>query len=185
MASVRALEEERSRLQGPAEAIDGTVRWALPENYHITLVFLGWTRRELLSAIRDRVERKLVGACSSEFQLVGMGAFPSEGDGRVLWAGIDPPGAARLAVLAAGLREAVRELGFKVDQRDFVPHVTLGRSAKGADWRSLIDRRRGQSFGSSLLGDIVLFRSETEEGITRYRECHVWPLGPCDPSTLP
>lgn len=69
----------------------------------------------------------------AEAALDALGAFPSWDAPRVVWAGVGR-GAAELCALEAALRPRLAAAGFPVENRPFVPHLTLGR---------VKDRRKG------------------------------------------
>ncbi|MGE5280458.1 MAG: RNA 2',3'-cyclic phosphodiesterase [Deltaproteobacteria bacterium] len=102
------------------------VAWVAPDNFHLTLKFLGGVAEDRLPRITD--------ACAAvcrlhppfSFSLEGLGAFPSINAPRVLWAGIATRDAA-LEKLAADLEAALSALGFEKEDRPFHAHVTLGR----------------------------------------------------------
>jgi 2'-5' RNA ligase len=56
----------------------------------------------------------------------GLGAFPKIKNPRILWVGIQK-GAEELRQLTIKLEESLEHLGFKKEERDFSPHITLGR----------------------------------------------------------
>lgn len=96
-----------------------------PAGMHLTLAFLG-------EVPPGRVEA--AGACldalsgSGPFTAVPgeAGFFPSPERPRVFWLGFGA-GAGRLAEAAARLAAALRGAGFALEDRPFVPHLTLAR----------------------------------------------------------
>lgn len=121
-AATTAARETVRRLDGPA----GRVRWARPENVHLTLKFLGDVREELLEDLRIALEKTCARHAPFDVRLAGLGAFPSGRRARILWVGIDA-GSDRLRSLAADLDVALAPLGFEREERAFAPHLTLGR----------------------------------------------------------
>jgi RNA 2',3'-cyclic 3'-phosphodiesterase len=94
------------------------------QNQHVTVVFLG----EIKIDQRADVERAMRMACGARFELL-LDAIDYRKRGGMLWArATQVPDA--LAALVSGLRTALRELGFAVEDRAFVPHVTLLRDAR-------------------------------------------------------
>jgi RNA 2',3'-cyclic 3'-phosphodiesterase len=103
-----------------------TVRWARPEQLHLTLVFLGEVELaripELGLALREVAARQRP-FC---LELNGAGVFPDERRPRVIWVGLggdlDALGRLRETTSTAALG-----LGREREGRAFVPHLTLGR----------------------------------------------------------
>ena len=110
------------RLGGPADR----VRWASPENVHLTLTFLGDVREEVLGDLHAALEEVCAGHAPFDVELAGLGAFPSAQRARVLWTGVGA-GFEELRSLAADLDDAFAHLGFGREERPYTPHLTLGR----------------------------------------------------------
>ena len=102
------------------------VRWARPENVHLTLKFLGDVREKVLGDLCAALERTCAGHASFDVELTGLGAFPSTRRARILWVGAGA-GSDRLRSLATDLDTTLAPLGFEREERIFVPHLTLGR----------------------------------------------------------
>jgi 2'-5' RNA ligase len=102
------------------------VRWARPENVHLTLKFLGDVREEALDGLSAALGEICAGHAPFDAVLAGLGAFPSARRARILWAGIGA-GSDRLRSLAADIDAALAPLGFEREKRPYVPHLTLGR----------------------------------------------------------
>jgi RNA 2',3'-cyclic 3'-phosphodiesterase len=105
-------------------AIPGA-RWAPPENWHVTLKFLGSVYPRLSGWVR---EQAAAAAAESEpflSAMAGLGAFPSPRRARVLWAGLDDP-EGRLTALAGSL-DHLLEREFPPEQRPFSAHLTVAR----------------------------------------------------------
>lgn len=86
------------------------------ENLHLTLAFIGETNRtaDIIRCIDS------VSASSFTLTFGGCGRF-----GDLRWAGIKR--SEELSALAENLQNALREDGFRIEKREFKPHVTLAR----------------------------------------------------------
>ncbi len=102
------------------------IRWARPENIHLTLKFLGDVREEVLGDLRAILSETCARHAPFDVGLAGLGAFPSARHARILWAGVST-GSERLRALAADLDAALVPLGFEREERPYAPHLTLGR----------------------------------------------------------
>ena len=61
LATVNALGEAVTELEKHAAEANLKVRWVAPASYHVTLKFIGWTRPEVIDAIRDQVKDIRIG----------------------------------------------------------------------------------------------------------------------------
>lgn len=109
---------------------DYPMRWAPPENIHLTLKFLGEVEDERVSEVSAAVDRAV--SEFDVFQLVagGFGAFPSLRRPQVLWSGVEPN--PTLRSVQDQLEGALAGLGFAREKRSFHPHLTLARAKRGA-----------------------------------------------------
>ena len=110
----------------------GDVRWTPPENFHLTLKFLGNVAPERLEKLSAELHEKAKICSSFLVECRGLGAFPRLERPQVIWLGIGE-GAPELCALATAVEEAGAAVGFQREQRRFHPHLTLGRvrSPKG------------------------------------------------------
>lgn len=101
-------------------------RWTFPEQFHVTLKFLG----EIDAASVDRLILAVAEAVATrrpfELAFQGAGAFPDWTRPRVLWARVTI-GSEALIDLAHEVETAAVQAGFAPSDRPFRPHLTLGR----------------------------------------------------------
>jgi 2'-5' RNA ligase len=96
-------------------------RAVAPENFHITLAFLGSVPVERLDCIQAAAGRVRAAPVSLTLDRLGYFARP-----RLLWLGAgNVP--ATLTALVQTLNAALGTCGFKPDPRPYRPHVTLAR----------------------------------------------------------
>lgn len=102
----------------------GQLRWVPADQLHLTLLFAGELPEAELPALQAAVASAPLRAL--QLHLAGLGHFPPRGEPRVLWAGLggDLEG---LAALHGHLTTATAELSVPREDRDFTPHITLGR----------------------------------------------------------
>ncbi|HYU16685.1 MAG TPA: RNA 2',3'-cyclic phosphodiesterase [Candidatus Acidoferrum sp.] len=175
LATVRALDDAVQTMRRSSPG-DRAPRWVSPASYHITLKFLGWARPEVGFALRDRIAGAIAGQRAFELETRGLGAFPTPERARVVWAGVDPAGGARLTELAGRVERAAEELGFAREQRPFHAHVTLARLRDPADIRTLLGSCPEQAFRVSWVDSAVLFESHMRSTGSEYEEKARWPL---------
>jgi 2'-5' RNA ligase len=101
-------------------------RWIPPENWHVTMKFLGRTAAHLTPWIGETVDAIVGAHPSAALHVHGLGAFPSTQRARVLWAGVEDP-AGVLTGLVADLETGLAA-AFRPEIRRFQPHLTVARS---------------------------------------------------------
>jgi len=101
------------------------IRWAPPQNQHLTLQFLGEIERDVVPAVVAAL-RAASGIAPFEIALAGLGCFPGPARPNVLWSGIAEPSGS-LACLQRAVAAQLSPLGFRPDHGAFKPHLTLAR----------------------------------------------------------
>jgi len=156
-------------LKAALEALIGNVgknaadiAWVKPEAMHLTLKFLGDIPEDRVGSVKAVLEKLAGTRRPFHMNLKGTGTFPSGGGtrARVLWAGIaeDP----ELMDLQAVLEKELVQAGFPREDRDFHPHLTLGRvkSPRGLEpvLRAL-ERHREADLGGMMVDRLTFFQS--------------------------
>jgi 2'-5' RNA ligase len=139
---------------------------AVPQrNIHLTLAFLGNTDRNRLREIEAVAAGVDGSACDLVVEHVEYWRH-----NRILWAGVercpDPLGG-----LVARLSAGLRALGFRLDDRAYVPHVTLLRNARRAPAATAIPAVAWP------VRDLALVESVQREGKRVYEVLSRWQLG--------
>ena len=144
-----------------------------PENWHLTLRFLGDTGE----VERDRVLAALDEADLGESFRVrwgGLGAFPRARRATVLWVGLDR-GAEESVRLAEVVGEAVQAAGFSPEERPFRSHLTLSRIRPHQDVTSLLEAVGPLDIGMPV-ERVVLYESHLGREGARYEEIESFGL---------
>ncbi len=138
-------------------------RWSPPDNWHVTLKFLGSTWPRLVGWVNEQVSAVAADRAPFATRLTDLGVFPSPNRARVVWAGLDD-GRGRMAELALALDHALSS-EFKPESRAFRPHLTVGRSEP-----PLAVRLREEPLDAAPfeVREIVLFRSHLQRPAPRY-----------------
>ena len=98
-------------------------RWLDPENYHITLRFIGDVDNATADDVADCLD-KLSNSLSFSVTLNHLGAFGGDRP-RALFAGVELN--EQLARLQAAQERMIQKAGLAPEARKFTPHVTLAR----------------------------------------------------------
>jgi 2''-5'' RNA ligase len=98
-------------------------RWIDPENYHITLRFIGDVDGKTADEVADSLDR-LSNSLQFPVRLNHLGSFGGDKP-RALYAGAEPSEA--LNRLQAAHERMLQKAGLPPEGRKFVPHVTLAR----------------------------------------------------------
>lgn len=146
-------------------------KWVPPENYHLTVAFLGSVDAERAGDIRDAVQRVATRIEPLEVPLDAVGAFPSERRARVAWVGSSAHLPA-FGTLCGVVRSELAALGFTFD-RHADAHVTLARS----DGRAALPSVAAPRIAPLRIGALTLYRSITAPSGARYEPRERFPLG--------
>lgn len=115
---------ERLRVAG------APVKWVEPSRMHITLQFLGNVSADEITTVCHEVGQAVQEIPAFTLHCRGLGAFPSMERPRVVWLGCTE-GSEQLVQLHLAVAAAMERLGFPPEQREFHPHMTLGRIRRG------------------------------------------------------
>ena len=136
------------------------VRWVRPEGFHLTLKFLGDVAESQPPLILGALQEALDGQPPLRVTARGLGAFPTVKRPQVLWVGLEGPG---LIEMRDRIEQAVMPLDFPPEDRDFVPHLTVGRVKSLRRWDAvlaLVRESSSECFGESRVDEVILYRSD-------------------------
>jgi 2'-5' RNA ligase len=156
----------------------GLIRWSRPEQFHITLKFLG----DVASDGLDELENSVFHICRVcpvlNLSAHGIGFFPNSRKPSVVWVGAEDD-EGKLAELQRLLEESLRPFLTSAKPEKFTGHITLGRFRPGP--HSTIENLmkcamtlREQHFGNWLATEVQIVQSElTATGVihTPVRSC--------------
>jgi len=98
------------------------VRWSKPENYLITISFLGDSPDHDVEKISQTL--KSTNLQPFWIQIQNMGIFLNGKHSNVLWAGIESK---EISQFQSNIHELMKKIGYTKEARPFKPHITLGR----------------------------------------------------------
>lgn len=163
------------RQQAVFRAVSPQARWARSGGIHLTLKFLGEISDPQVAQVREAL------AAIPPFEkfpveLKGNGFFPNARRPRVFWVGLQAPAA--LGELAHRVEDALANLGFAREQRDFTPHLTLARFNEPCPQPALqaaAEKQANQSLGWFEVSEYFLFESKLSPQGAKYRKIAAFP----------
>lgn len=179
VASRRRLGEVAKELRALPKSSARKIRPVKPENLHVTLQFLGPTTEPQIPDLLAVLGEVAQDVAAVTGRIVGLGAFPSRGRPRIVWAGLGE-GRAPITELAVRIEEACEIVGFERDGRAKHPHVTIARvegAKSGGLLTDLLESYASEAFGSVEGESIVLFESELGRGGSIYTPLRELRLG--------
>jgi 2'-5' RNA ligase len=144
----KAIRDRIVALQETLARSGTDVKWVEPANLHVTLLFLGEVDEREVPAVCRVVAEGAQEQAPFMMSVETAGCFPNPRRPRVLWVGVGE-GAQPLCALHDALEGPLLELGcYRREERQYAPHITLGRVksdrptdslgaalARQADWK--------------------------------------------------
>uniref|UniRef100_A0A7V3ZTX3 RNA 2',3'-cyclic phosphodiesterase n=1 Tax=candidate division WOR-3 bacterium TaxID=2052148 RepID=A0A7V3ZTX3_UNCW3 len=132
------------------------VKWVEKENLHITLIFLGERDLTFLAKVKEILKNMAKGFKSFPTNLKDFGFFPNAKKPRVFWIGIEK-NKDLIVQIAEKLKENLKNIGFKPEEREFSPHLTIGRFRESLNCEKYLSLKyQSKEF---LINKITLFKS--------------------------
>ena len=159
-----------------AEPGGDAVRWTRAEAYHVTLRFLGPTRREQVAGLAGAVREAAAAVAPFALRLGALNGFPEPRRARIVVVDLEPAGP--ITALAAAVERAVVAEGFAPEERAFHPHLTLGRVRERRRRGPLLDASLGPAEPAPFdVASLVFFQSTLGPGGSQYTPLERIPLG--------
>lgn len=156
-----SIKEKISELINKLSQTGARVGWVKKESIHLTLKFLGEVDEKKIKEVSERLKEISSRTKPFKIRIEGAGWFPEGSlNPRVLWIGIKYP--EQLRVLWKGIEKEMKELGFKEEERDFSPHITIGRVKEKERISAVLEilkKFMTTFFGETEVKSIVLFKS--------------------------
>lgn len=172
-----ALKKEINNLLMDFKKHNFDVKWVPVENLHVTLKFLGHITDETVEKVKERLYNIASSFKPFRLSFKGIGFFPDRKRPRVIW--IDISDSEVLKSLQETIDERLTEIGFEREERDFSPHLTIGRIRSLKDREKLIgliDTIKDWKFGSIDVDRVYLMKSDLRPGGAQYSVIAEFPL---------
>ena len=156
-AKLRRLQQELQPLLPPQ-----AVRWARPEQFHLTLKFLGNVPAENVEALSKAAREVCSATPPLRLRAEGTGLFPNDISPRVFWVEIKSEDG-RLQLFQQQLEAAVERFAEKQEAKKFASHVTLARLdrlRRDAVEKFMMRARMDKRFGEWTAKEIELVQSQ-------------------------
>ena len=154
------------------------MRWSHPDQWHLTLAFMGSAPERVVEDVVDGSRRRGRRApLGSELSVTGGGCFPDVTRAKVLWAGVDGSdgvaGTRPCRGWRAGCGRPARWRGQHPRVAPFVPHLTLGRFSRAQDatrWVRVLEAYAGPPWMASEVA-VVASHLPRERGTAHGTRC--------------
>jgi 2'-5' RNA ligase len=135
-------------------------RWTTPDQWHLTLQFLGSVPDDAVDDVARALESVSI-VRPFPVRLGGGGAFPKASRARVIWLGVHGGGDA-LAELAGTVGRALSAIGAEPEDRAYQPHLTLARLRAPGDVTPAVAALGEDPVGPAFtVVETVLYESRT------------------------
>jgi len=155
------IRKEISVLIDTLKKYPADVKWIPAESLHLTLMFLGNTPEILLPKIEDSLSAVVASYEPFYITIGDTGVFPNRKFPRVCWIGIEDTG--MLKTLQGEIEHSMKQFGFRTEDREFNPHLTIGRVRSRQGMINIVnelDNYRGRTFGGIMVKNISIMKSE-------------------------
>lgn len=157
------------KLKINADQRDVTIKWVPLDNFHATITFIGPMEEELIPGLTAALENVCKNFAPFDLKIEDMGAFSNEHDARVIWLGVQNK--KYLGQFKNALEQELTSKGLlpQPEQRDYRPHITIGRLRNPKSVKDMISPFKRKSFGKIHVNEIVLYESELQGVYTVYK----------------
>jgi len=102
------------------------IRWVRDGNMHLTLKFIGNTTEKSIDSINNAIHDLVKDTPFINLSISGTGCFSKRDRANTLWVGIKGD-LDKLEQLILNINNKLEPLGFPIERRKFLPHITIAR----------------------------------------------------------
>jgi len=176
-----SLKKELSKLKTEEQPF-ARLKWVEEENFHLTLFFFGNLSEKEVEKILKVCEKRVREFPRFKLFLTEVSGFPKKGDFRVVFLGCEER-SNTLERLVHELSKDFKKIGFKLEDREFHPHITLfrlkelrDRSAYHEFVQALTKKAQFLKGKSFPVQEVILFESKLSPTGPKYTPLKIFPL---------
>jgi 2'-5' RNA ligase len=151
-------------------------RWKQPNNFHLTLFFIGEIEESFLQEIHSVIRPCATSIPPFQLSFSHLGVFRGRRHIRALWTGLD----GQLQVLTrlhSCIQNAMETIGYAVSHKEYLPHITLGQDMILRETVSVLEKTISfSSLPVISVTHVTFFKSEQIDGKRIYSSLHEYPL---------
>lgn len=155
------IQQRLKIIQNELHRTGAEVKWVKAEQIHVTLKFLGEIESERLGTVKQILGQTISPLKEFLLEIDHLGAFPKLENPKIIWVGAKSPGSV-IQKMGSSLEEALEKAGFPKEERDFAPHITIGRLKGSLNRFALTQAMKKFTFHEplvQLVKEVTLFQS--------------------------
>ncbi|MQR95222.1 RNA 2',3'-cyclic phosphodiesterase [Fictibacillus phosphorivorans] len=152
--------------------------WVHPDDYHITLAFLGAASSVKIETLHKLLNERMMSKKESPFSLSvnHFGFFGNEHHPRIFWAGVEEEHC--LYTLQKQVAYVCETVGFQLDKRPYSPHITLARKHIESVHHLVDSQKWWKQYGENIrfqADQFVLYETHIEKQ-PKYQVIHSYSI---------
>ncbi|MBN2662094.1 MAG: RNA 2',3'-cyclic phosphodiesterase [Bacteroidales bacterium] len=153
------------------------ISWVNPNNFHITLKYLGNTETEKIQQIHKILSEISIQFKKTQVIISEFGVFPKINNPKILWFGIKNFN--KISILKSEIDKQIQRLGYLTENKYFNPHLTLGRtkfSNKDVDILQLMNEYKNKKIQTIDVNAFIFYESLLENNTRIYKTLFKYKL---------
>lgn len=178
-----AFQPFLKKLKIGADQKEIAMRWTQPENYHVTLSFLGERPAGDIPRIFRALEEAVQISNPFALKMEDVSAFPSETNGRVIYVGVQSKRSLHQLKSTIDLKLVEHGLIKPSEiETEYSPHLTIGRLRNSQHVKDFLSPVKRKSFGKIEVNQVVLYESFLQGYFPKYIQIGSFHLSPTEQS---
>jgi len=143
----------------PLSKLPAKIKWVKPGNIHLTMRFLGEITFDQLGDVIQLTRKNISSISRISITMNKIGTFGGRTP-RIIWIGVDGE-LKKLSTIHNQIENACRKAGLGPDDKEFSPHITIGRVKSPAHTARLLAKIKKIQMRSLeyIANELVLFKS--------------------------